>query len=85
MQLPSDQETRDIFVTLFRSSSHGQKFNPVELAKELNLQNADTVAVATALSLLTYYCTRFSPTKWQMRPMVVEKFNKGYYKQFGIL
>lgn len=84
MKLPEDQETRDVFIELFRSSSHGQRFNPVELAKNLNLQSTDDIALATALSLLAYYCTRLNTTEWQMRPMVVEKYKNGYYKQFGI-
>jgi hypothetical protein len=84
MQFPDDLQAKEVFIHLFRATTTGEKFSPVELIKRLEFEKQDDVVLFKALSCFRNYCVVWSPNEWQVLPMVVHKYQSGYYIRYGI-
>lgn len=84
MTFPDDLQAKELFLDLFRATISGERFSPVEVIKRLELEKQDDVVLFKALCCFRNYCVVWNPNDWQVRPMVVYKYQKGYYSQYGI-
>jgi hypothetical protein len=90
MELTKNENANKLFISMFaKAVREDNPFSPVSLFAE-DIKNApDDLAVAQALSLLLQYCVVYKSgplsKQWQMRPIVVQKYKTGYYKEYGII
>lgn len=84
MVLPEDPDHREMFISLFRAAIKSKRFQPVDLIKQQGFQDVDILDQIGVLSLLHRYCIVWGTNDWEIRPMVIHKYQTGYYDQFGI-